>query len=301
MDIATGTTDRRVEKRAYVEIFFGIVLLGTGPMFVKFVRANGTQVAFYRLLFAALMLALPALLARKKEGKDGENGRPAGWLIAGGTAFAINIALWCSALNYAPAAVVTLLDNTAPVWVGLFAWLVLRQQPGGAYWAGLGLAVAGGALLVSGGVQGAGGWQPIGTLLSLLSGLSYAAYILITQRARRHFSSWTYSWMVSVVGALVLFAFGMLTGAFAEGLPARSYALIFLMSLSSQVLGWYLVNEAFGKLPPTAAAAAMVGQPVVTTLLGILLLGELLSAWQWMGAAVCLAGILLAQRSAAPA
>lgn len=301
MDIATGMAERRAEKRAYLEIFFGIVLLGTGPMFVKFVAANGTQVAFYRLLFAALMLALPALLARRKVRTDGGSPRPAGWLIAGGIAFAINIALWCSALNFAPAAVVTLLDNTAPVWVGLFAWLALRQQPGRAYWVGLGLAVAGGALLVSNGVQGAGSWQPTGTLLSLLSGLSYAAYILITQRARRHFSSWTYSWMVSVVGAVLLLVFGLLTGAFVEALPARSYALIFLMSLSSQVLGWYLVNEAFGKLPPTAAAAAMVGQPVVTALLGIFLLGELLSAWQWMGAAVCLAGILLAQRSAVPA
>ena len=290
------TANQSVNKKAYLEILLGIVLLGTGPLFVKFVRANGTQVAFYRLLFAAGMLAAPALISRsKRKPQTKEKSAPA-WLIAGGIAFAVNIALWCSALNFTTAAIVTLLDNTAPIWVGLFSFLVLRNRQSTAYWIGLCLAVAGGTLLVSGSLHAAAAGAATGILLSIASGMSYAAYILLTQRARASYSSVTYSWMVAVIGAAALFIFGLVSGAFREALSLQGYVLIFLMSLSSQVLGWYLVNSALGKLPATAASVTLVGQPVVTTVLGILILGELLSVSQFIGIGVCLLGILLVQR-----
>jgi len=40
-------------------------------------------------------------------------------------------------------------------------------------------------------------------------------------------------------------------------------------------------------------------QPVVTTILGWVLFGELLSAWQAVGAVLALGGVVLAQRGAA--
>lgn len=296
MKIETSNTEKNPLRSAYIAIFAGIILLGTGPMFVKFVRANGTQVAFYRLLFAAVMLGVPALLSQRNQAPQAGGIGKNMWLAAGGIAFAVNITLWSSALNHTSAAIVTVLDNTAPVWVGIFAWAVLGKRQEREYWIGLCLAVAGGFLLVSGGMGAGSGTEPIGIVLSVLSGISYAAYILITQRARQQHSSLMYSWMVSLVGAGVLLVFGLLSGALAEMLTPRAFLLIFLMALSSQVLGWYLVNEALGMLPAAAGAVALVGQPVVTTVLGIFILGELLSAGQWMGAGLCLAGILLAQR-----
>jgi drug/metabolite transporter (DMT)-like permease len=301
MEIETSNTKKNPLRSAYIAIFAGIILLGTGPMFVKFVRANGTQVAFYRLLFAAVMLGVPALLSQRNHAPQAEGIGKNMWLAAGGIAFAVNITLWSSALNHTSAAIVTVLDNTAPVWVGIFAWAVLGKRKEREYWIGLCLAVAGGFLLVSGGMGAGSGTEPIGIVLSVLSGISYAAYILITQRARQQHSSLMYSWMVSLVGAGVLLVFGLVSGALAEALTPRAFLLIFLMALSSQVLGWYLVNEALGTLPPAAGAVALVGQPVVTTVLGIFILGELLSTGQWMGAGLCLAGILLAQRKAGSA
>jgi len=287
---------KKTLRKAYIEIISGIILLGTGPMFVKYVRANGVLVALYRLLFAALMLAIPALLSGRKsgngQGRKGENI----WLLAGGAAFAVNIALWSSALNHTSAAIVTVLDNTAPVWVGIFAWVVFRKRQGKAYWIGLCLAVAGGFMLVYGREHPISTSEPLGIVLSLLSGISYAGYILITQQARQQHSALMYSWMVSAVGAIILLVFGLFSGVLDQVLPARSFVLIFLMALSSQVLGWYLVNDALGKLPPAAGAVTLVGQPIVTTILGIFILNELLSVQQWIGAAMCLGGILLAQR-----
>jgi drug/metabolite transporter (DMT)-like permease len=286
-----------LNKKALFGIGIGVLLLGTGPMFVKFVKANGTLVAFYRLLFASVMLMLPALISSDNQKSTLDRSSPVLWILLGGSLFAINIALWCSALNYTSASIVTLLDNTAPIWVGLFGWLVLGKKQNQIYWWGLSLTLAGSILLVGSSSASYNNQQFLGNMLSLASGISYAGYILITQRARRMVSSLRYSWLVSSIGALLLFTFGLATGALKQTLSLHGYLLIFLMSLSSQVLGWYLVNDALGKLPATAASVALVGQPLVVTILGVFILREIPSFLQIIGGAACLIGIIVVQCS----
>jgi drug/metabolite transporter (DMT)-like permease len=41
----------------------------------------------------------------------------------------------------------------------------------------------------------------------------------------------------------------------------------------------------------------LIGQPILTTLLAIPLLGELPGVWQWVGSAVALAGIYIVNQS----
>ena len=286
-----------LNKKALFGIGIGVLLLGTGPMFVKFVKANGTLVAFYRLLFASVMLMLPVFISSKNQIPALEKDKSVLWVLLGGVTFAINIGLWCSALNYTSASIVTLLDNTAPIWVGLFGWLVLGNKQNQFYWWGLSMTLVGSILLVGSSPVSFNSHKFLGNLLSLASGISYAAYIMITQQARRMVPSLRYSWLVSSIGALLLFIFGLATGALKQTLSLQGYLLIFLMSLSSQVFGWYLVNDALGKLPATAASVALVGQPIVVTILGVFILREIPSFLQIIGGIACLIGIIVVQRS----
>ena len=77
----------------------------------------------------------------------------------------------------------------------------------------------------------------------------------------------------------------------------QDYFLIFLMSLSSQVFGWYLVNDSLGKLPAAAVSAALVGQSLVVTILGVFFLQEIPSNLQIAGGITCLIGIVVVQSS----
>jgi drug/metabolite transporter (DMT)-like permease len=62
------------------------------------------------------------------------------------------------------------------------------------------------------------------------------------------------------------------------------------------VAGQGSIAWALGRLPPATASVIVLIQPVVTTVLGWILFGELLSAWQTVGAALALGGVVLAQR-----
>lgn len=296
-DFGMSTDQVSLNKKALFRIGIGVLLLGTGPMFVKFVNANGTLVAFYRLLFASVMLTLPALINSKSKEQAIGKDKSIFWVILGGISFAINISLWCSALNYTSASIVTLLDNTAPIWVGLFTWLVLGKKQNDFYWWGLSMTIFGSFMLVGSSHVSFNSQQFLGNMLSLASGISYAAYILITQQARRKVPGMKYSWLVSSIGVLFLFIYGSATGVLRQTLSFQEYLLIFLMSLSSQVIGWFLVNDALGKLPAPVVSVALVGQPIVVTILGVFILREIPSSLQIIGGIMCLIGIIIVQLS----
>ena len=284
-------------KKAMLFITLGVLLLGTGPMFVKYVHANGVLVGFYRLFFAAVMLSLPMGWMKFRPEPAGQAPARGGlkWAVLGGLVFAANISLWCSALNYTTASAVTLLDNTAPVWVGLIGWMLLKERQPLQYWLGLAVTIGGAGIMIGWDILYSTSQQSTGNLIGIASGLSYALYILITQQARRHMSALRYSWLVSLSGSIVLGLAAWVSGLFGQPLPLNSLFMIFLMALTSQVIAWVLVNHALGQLPATAASVALVGQPVVTTLLGIVILKEVPSPLQLMGALVCLVGIFTVQ------
>jgi drug/metabolite transporter (DMT)-like permease len=185
------------------------------------------------------------------------------------------------------------------VWVGLFAWLFMGKKNGTWYWVGLAVTLIGAAMTVGFNSLGIGSVQFKGNMIALASGFTYAAYIIFTQRARRTMSSLSYSWLVAVVGGVTLFIVSLASGLLEKPLPLSSYFLIALMAFTSQVVAWLLVNHALGVLPPAAGSVALVGQPIVTTLLGALLINETITWLQALGGAICLGGILLVQFSSA--
>jgi len=289
-------------KNPKIQIIIGVLLLGTGPIFVKTIQASGVTVAFYRMLFAGCMLAVPFWFEQKRMGaiEAAPTNKTNYWLLVlGGCAFGINIALWTTALKYTSAAIVTLLDNTAPIWVGVFSWILWRQQVSGKFWLGALISLVGCALMVGSFFGISGGDQTIGLILSIISGISYAIYILITQKARKGASSLRYSLFVSWIGAVAIAIFGITTGHLDFHLERVDFVLIFLLALSSQVLGWLFVNQALGKIPADAASITLVGQPLVSTVLAAMLLGEVISPIQIAGGLICLVGIGITQRTIA--
>jgi drug/metabolite transporter (DMT)-like permease len=287
-------------RSAYISIAFGVLMLGTGPIFVKAIHANGFLVAFWRMAFAALMLTAVILLrgrgrfdwSRLKEWKRA---------VWGGVAFTINISLFCIALLYLPVANLTLMDNTAPVWVGLLGWLILRQKPAGAFWMGLGLSLIGAAILIGLGSRQSFSSISPANILGVFAGISYGVFVFISARVRKFMDSLYYTWLMAMIGVVLLLPVALLTGQFGQPLPWQSYGLIFLMALTSQVIGWYLINQALGHLPTGAAAVTLIGQPLVAITLGALLIGEVPSTLKILGGLLCLLGIFIVHRYAAPA
>lgn len=264
-------------------------------MFGKWANAPGPVIGFYRIGMATIIL-LPVFLYRKR--KNGVKLPKAVLLfpILGGIFTAFDHGTWNSSLRYTSAANATLLGNTAPLWVALIAWLVFRQKLRGSFWVGLAFAL-GGAMIVLGSDFIRHPALGLGDLLAMAAGVFYAGYFIVTERGRQKLDTLSYVWLVDLCATLVLLLiiFGMKMPL--TGYPAQSWLAFLGAALVSQVGGYLSIGYALGHLPASVVSPTLIGQPVVTALLAIPLLGEGLRTEQWLGGLVVLTGIYLVHRS----
>ncbi|GAB4453954.1 MAG: DMT family transporter [Anaerolineales bacterium] len=279
---------------AYLALGIGVLALSFSAMFVRWANAPGPVTAFYRMFFSIFMIA-PFVLARKEENRAFRTSALIFPLLAG-VFTALDLALWTTALSYTTAANATLLGNTAPLWVALGAWLILKQKLSGTFWRGLTVTLAGAALIMGTDFL----LHPrfgIGDLMAAFTGFFYGCYFLFTEKSRLHFNPIAHIWMVGVGASLTLFAANRLLGNPLSGFDTKTWIVFLATALVSQLIGYMALAYALGHLPASIVAPTMVLQPVVTTLLAIPLLGEIPTLWQGIGGTVALIGIYLVNQS----
>jgi len=137
----------------------------------------------------------------------------------------------------------------------------------------------------------------MGDLLAIAAGVFYAGYFLVTERGRQKLDTLSYVWLVDLVAALSLLVISLGMKMPLTGYPAQSWLSFLGAALVSQVGGYLSIGYALGHLPASIVSPTLIGQPVVTALLAIPLLGEALRTEQWLGGLVVLVGIYLVHRS----
>jgi drug/metabolite transporter (DMT)-like permease len=278
----------------YIALVTGVLCISFTAIFTKIANVPGPVAAAWRMSVATVVLAIPfAREARRWTAKERAGLK---WGVMGGLWFAVNLGMLNSALLLTSAANATLLDNTAPIWVGIGAMFLFKEKLRARYWIGLALALIGAAVVT--------GFNPLaqvrlepGDALAFVGALFYAGYLLNTQRARQNLSGLSYAWLVAATAAVVLIAFCLITRLPLTGYPLKSYLALLGVGVISQAGGWLLISHALGFLPASAAVIALLAQPVVTGLLAVPLLGEALTLRQVIGGALALTGIYLCLRS----
>jgi drug/metabolite transporter (DMT)-like permease len=76
---------------------------------------------------------------------------------------------------------------------------------------------------------------------------------------------------------------------------------ILLTAIYASAIGFFVQTRAQAVVPPTRTALILVSEPAFAGLFGFLLLGELLTAIGWMGAALILSGMVIAELAPAKA
>jgi drug/metabolite transporter (DMT)-like permease len=280
----------RPHWQAYLALGIGILSIGFSAIFVRWADAPGTVISFYRTAIAALVLAWPFYRrARKHRGLAPPGARVA---ILGGLLFAGDLTLWSTGVMQGSATNPTLLANTAPVWVGLGALILFREKLGARFWLGLAMAMAG-AILILGLDALAAANLGLGSLLGLGSAIFYGGYFLVAQRGRQSLDALSYLWLAALSATLTLLALNLVLGHPLTGYTPFTYLNFLGAGLLVQVFGWLAISYAQGYLPASIVAPTMLGQPVVTAVLALLLLGEGLSSWQIVGGAIVLTGVYM--------
>lgn len=278
----------------YAALVAGITSLSLSAMFVRWADAPGTITGFYRLLFSTTLLA-PFFL-RQNSRLEPLDKRFIFFPILGGIFTACDLSFWNTSVKYTSAANATLLGNTAPLWVALFAYFILREKLKGFFWLGLLVALSGAAL-----VMGTDFLKHptlgFGDLLACAASVFYAAYQLITQRARTRIDSFRYTWLVGFCASVFILLINLYLGISFTGYSAQTWLTFLATAVVSQTIGYFSISYALGFLPASIVAPTLICQPILTAILAIPLLGEIPSTIQWIGGGIALAGIFIVHQS----
>jgi drug/metabolite transporter (DMT)-like permease len=282
--VADGAVDPEALRAAVTGVFFS----GFGPLMVRNSPVDTAATAFWRVL-----IALPAAIwmARREE--------PLPWKarmlsISAGFLVAADLVLWNRAVVSTTILEATLLATIYPLLVALGGWLIWRQTV--TRWLGIGGAMAFGGLVLMTLGPATGQSTVEGNLLAIAAALFYSGYMLLNGRLCQVYPTvvvTTWSFVGAALGALPLALFED------RFLPVGAYGWGYMALYGALTLAAYmLINRSLGKLPTALVAVLGYGQPVVATALAIPLLGEVPGLGDLVGAAIVVAGLVVATRPA---
>jgi drug/metabolite transporter (DMT)-like permease len=289
--------------RAYAALMLAVGGITWSAIFVRWAGTPGPVSAFYRVLIAATIL-IPWRLAvtPKPRAASALEQRRARWTaVAGGVFFALDVALWNTAVMKTQAAVASLLGNLTPVFVGLLSWIVLARRPYRSFWVGLALSLIGCVLIISAHLDATiGTGTLIGDALAVAACSFFAAYLLTTERVRAAMDTLTFNTLAIAGSVITLGVICVALGFPLVGYSPRTWLALAGLGLISQLGAYYALVYALGHLPATLTSVSLLAQVPGTAILAALLLGEPLSGVQVAGTAIVLAGIYVVNRMETP-
>ena len=279
----------------------GVLAISWAAIFVRLAdEAPALTIAAYRLLFAAGLLLLVAAGARAL-GRAALPPRGSWPLLAlSGVLLAGHFWSWFASLERTSVGSSVVIVGMQPLLGALLAFIVLRERPARGEYAGVALAFAG-LVVIAAADFGRGSSEFAGDLLALLAAFLVAGYQTIRRRTRDDVDAVTYSAAVYVVAALALWAAVLVVRPSLTGFGAEAWTFILLLALIPQVIGHTALNWALGHLRVVTVGLAILGEPLIATLLAIPVLGEAPPVGVLVGGPLVVAGVALGLRAAAQA
>lgn len=281
----------------FAVLALGVLIASTAAIMISAaidLGATSLSIAAGRLALAALILTP---IAWGKAGAELRRIERRDWLwgVGAGVFLAIHFATWISSLSYTSVASSTALVTTNPIFVALASWLIFRERLGWGVWLGVLLTICGSALIGLSDTGGGGGSNPLlGDALALLGAVCVSGYFLVGRTLRTRLSILPYIWLVYSSAAVILVIWMLLAGETLLGLDSRIYLLLVGLALGPQLLGHTSFNWAIKYVSATIVTVAILGEPLGSALLALIVLDQPVVPLQLVGGALLLAGIAVA-------
>jgi drug/metabolite transporter, DME family len=188
-----------------------------------------------------------------------------------------------------------ILQYTAPVWVLLYTVVRGLQKPTLQRVLGVGLAVAGIALVI--GIFGPGGFRPdaIGVTAAILAAFSFAFYNLGGHSVLARYDRWTVLLYVIFSASLFWMVINPPWKIAAAHYSAGQWLFLLGFSLISVLIPFALYFAGLQHLEPTRAIVVSCLEPVFSIVIAAVTLGEVMRPVQGVGILLVLIAIIVVQ------
>lgn len=286
----------------------GVVVASTSSILIRFAQPQvpSMVIASYRMAIASLILA-PIVLTRYREDIRRLSSGDLWRIGISGVFLALHFVTWISSLEYTSVASSVVLVQTMPLFVALLSPLLLHEPGSRGLRIGLTVAMLG-SLLVGFSDLCPAGWPCTalsetlnasaikGDLLALGGAVSGAGYVMLGRQVRPRVSLISYIGLAYFIAAVVLIAITLVIRLPVTGFPSINLLWLLLLALGPQLLAHSTYNWALKYLPAAVVSLGLLGEPVGSTILALLLLNERPPLARIIGGGLILTGIAVATR-----
>ena len=274
-----------------VYVAIAVLLFSTSPVLIRFAAdVSAYEITFGRMAIAAIAVGAGAWLTGASFSLKGQ-ALPR--FAVYGLIAALHFLLYIASLGYTTIAHSLALVYTAPVFVTLFAWLLIGEPLPWRKWLGMPVVVVGIAVLA--------GFEPafdermlVGDLLALGSAICFGLYSIAGRQARHTYPLLSYATLVYGFAALWLLPFAVLQGTGRWTITALG--TVFALGVGPLALGHTLYNASLRRTHPTYVNLVAAQEVTGGVLLGALVLRELPGPGTLVGVALTLVGVALVLR-----
>jgi drug/metabolite transporter (DMT)-like permease len=202
----------------------------------------------------------------------------------------IAVLLYFIAIEHMSAGKATLLNYTAPLWSGVFSMLFIGERFSPKVALAMPVAFGGVFLVVHanarpGDVFGFGPWELAGALSAVASGAAVTAM----RAARRGENSWAVYGSFCLLGLITTMPLGIGTWKTPMGIEWIHLAATSLFAIGAQLLLTFSLRWIDAMTVGVISQLAVL----VSMALGVLFLGEVISAMEAIGSAITIAGVVM--------
>lgn len=279
----------------YLMIAFGASLWGIIAIFVRELKDAGLtemEIVTVRVAFASLFLVLIGGLRYRDQFFIHVRKLP---LFIGTGIFSIVFFNYCyfSTINQMNVSIAVILLYTSPAIVVILSFIFLKE-PLHKKKVGAVVGTIIGCIFVAGmSAEQTSSITLVGLLTGLGSGLGYALYTIFGKLALNHYKPFTVTLYTFIVATVALLPFSGIWGKLDILFSLKVLFYSVGLGLIPTVLAYFVYTWGLGKTEGSKAAVIATVEPVVATIVGILIYQEQMSVGQFFGALLILASVIL--------
>lgn len=297
---------KNTNKLAIATLSCALIAISFAPIFIRLseteLGANAT--VFNRMLIFFIVFGLGQFAARRPEPLDTppkpepEPKSLQQWLLLVGVGIIsiISLVLWAISLQYTTVAKCMLLNNLTPIFTSLGSWLIFGKKFDNRFIIGMAIALTGAIGLGFEDLRGGSGLL-IGDIYAVSSAVFLGAYFLMVEQLRNTCEATTILLWRCGVGTTLLTPIVFFTEG--QFFPTTTTAIVAVLGLGliCEGFGQRLIASCMDTLSCSFVSLFLLLEPIVSALLAWAIFTEALGITTWLGFAVVLTGIYLAQSS----
>ena len=285
------------DRRTMLIALAGAFLLSFAPLF--YVQSETTPItgAFFRMVYAIpILLILVWYLNRE----DSRSFNTRMLTFAAGILLAIDFAGYHSAIDYIGSGIATLIGNSQVIIVTLSSWWLFGERPNRMILLALPMVMLGLVFIAGIWDDEPYGEDPFkGVIASILAAIFYSSFLILYRYSNRIKAPSANLQFDATIGAaigLLLIGIAPLEGLDIEPinftLSWPGHGWLILLAISCQIIGWIAITFALPRLPAAHTSFAVLLQPVLTIVWGVILLSETPSLQQMVGMTLIFSAII---------